>query len=512
MNLTVEQLVDELKRCSEANLHKEALKVVNILSEKDPHNSEFILYKLQALEGLGRATENIALLQYYVNLRSTDITGYLLLYKAYLAKDDVACAIISLVYALSIEPNNEQCLNLLYNLIQSIDKNFTKVKINNIIIGRIGHLASEIEPLLRKIEEEKENDCLYLFLSNDDKACNTYLYSLLKSYSNIIEDSFWTQFYATRPMLLNDFFYAEFPYDMNSLSRGNSNENINSDGIPTLIKLYNMSDRCVHLPPTDIDFGYELLANKGITKDDKLVCFHVRDSAYLDERHPNHDFSYHSFRDADIQSYIPSIKYLIEQGYKVVRIGASTNQSISIDLPNYYDFCIDRDIKYGDFLEVFLIDQCDFMHASSSGPYGVAAMFDIPTLITNVSPYSSGYSKYGRYVPKQITQHGELLNFIDVSNGRTLSPDSDNTVWGTFSQKSFAENNIAHIENTPEELLEATIEFVELIQSKSDWSALSNAQQEHKETIPECFPYKQSQIAISDCYLAKHKRLFTKDY
>lgn len=509
-NLTVGQLVEQLKESDANNNHKESLDIAELLLKKDPYSGEFVLYKLKALEGLGRITENLAFLQHYVNVRSTDITGYLLLYKAYLAQNDIACAIISLVYALSVEPNDEQCLNLLYDLIQSVDKKFTKVKINNMIIERIGHLASEIEPLLRKIEGEKEDDCLYLFLSSGGKACNTYLYALLKSHSNIIEDKFWTQFYITRPLLLNDFFYAEFPYDMNSITRGNSNENINSNGISNLVELYNQYEQCVHIPPTDIDFGYDLLVDKGITKNDKIVCFHIRDSAYLDKKHPHYDFSYHGFRDANIHSYVPAIEYLIEQGYKVIRIGAITNQSISIDSPNYFDFCIERDKKYGDFLEIFLIDQSEFMLASASGPCGVAAMFDIPTLLVNVAPYSSAYSKFGRYIPKKITQNDEVLNFIDVSNGKTLSPDTDKLIWATCSEKDFSSNNIIHIENTPEEILEATIEFVELVQSKSDW-LLTVEQQEHKDTIPDSFPYKKSQIAISNCYLAANKNLFIKE-
>ncbi|WP_303685717.1 carbamoyltransferase N-terminal domain-containing protein, partial [Nonlabens dokdonensis] len=145
---------------------------------------------------------------------------------------------------------------------------------------------------------------------------------------------------------------------------------------------------------------WNLLSELGIEKTDKIVCLHLRDSDYLTNKYPRHDFSYHDYRDTKIESYCLAIRYLIEQGYKVVRIGAKSNQSLSSkNLTNYFDFCIERNEQYGDFIDVFLLSVCDFFIATNSGPSSVAAIFDTPTLTVNSVPISPGFGQNSRFIP-----------------------------------------------------------------------------------------------------------------
>ena len=52
----------------------------------------------------------------------------------------------------------------------------------------------------------------------------------------------------------------------------------------------------------------------------------------------NIDFSYHDYRDADISTYKDAVEFLINDGYKVIRFGATTNQRLEINSANYIDF------------------------------------------------------------------------------------------------------------------------------------------------------------------------------
>ena len=50
------------------------------------------------------------------------------------------------------------------------------------------------------------------------------------------------------------------------------------------------------------------------------------------------DVRKHDYRDADISSYIPTIEFLLDKGYTVLRIGTITNQPLTIEPPAYFEF------------------------------------------------------------------------------------------------------------------------------------------------------------------------------
>ena len=157
--LKVSELLEQVKEFDQAGSFLQLLDAVNILLLKDPNNSEYVLYKLKALDGLGKVSSDIKLLEHYVNMRSTDSTGFILLYQAYLEKKDTAGALIALSYALSVNPDDEQCMLLLLELLKKVDPKYKRVKINILTLKRIGHLSSEIEPLMRKVKGQDEQDC-----------------------------------------------------------------------------------------------------------------------------------------------------------------------------------------------------------------------------------------------------------------------------------------------------------------------------------------------------------------
>jgi putative glycosyltransferase (TIGR04372 family) len=505
--LKVSQLFEQVKEFDQAGSFLQLLDKVNILLSKDPHNSEYLLYKLKALDGLGKITSDIKLLEHYVNMRSTDSTGFILLYQAYLEKKDTAGALIALAYALSINPDDEQCINLLLDLLRVVDPKYKRLKINILTLGRIGHLSSEIEPLMRKVKGEQEQDCLYLFISNTAVSCNSYLLSLLKNISHIIVAPFWHQLYVSRPTLLDDFFFADFPYDLNSGLRGKSNTDINIQGFKSLVNIYQSYPKCTEIPPSDANKAWQILSELGINRTDKLVCLHVRDSAYLSSFSAVHDFSYHDFRDAKIETYKKAVEHLISQGFKVVRIGANTNQQLEINDPNYFDFCLQRDELHGDFLEVFILDVCQFFIANYGGPYGVAAMLDTPTLVVNGVPIQQPYMKYGRFIPKRLFQGDKEVNLLDVCSDKPLSEENNTPIYLSFNSAVFEKYGYRYIDNTDDEILQAVIEFEKSVENRILDMTLTKKQMAYFNALPDSFCHK-NKCVITDSFLTEHENTF----
>ena len=50
---------------------------------------------------------------------------------------------------------------------------------------------------------------------------------------------------------------------------------------------------------------------------------------------PKKDWSYHSYRDSDIETYISAIKYLISVNYVVLRIGSEYSKKLNFNNNEY---------------------------------------------------------------------------------------------------------------------------------------------------------------------------------
>ena len=60
--------------------------------------------------------------------------------------------------------------------------------------------------------------------------------------------------------------------------------------------------------PDEDNFAKNWLIKKGWKEGEPFVCLLVRDSKYLNTYHSKWDFTYHSYRDSNIDDYLPAIK------------------------------------------------------------------------------------------------------------------------------------------------------------------------------------------------------------
>ena len=60
----------------------------------------------------------------------------------------------------------------------------------------------------------------------------------------------------------------------------------------------------------------------GIEDKDKFICLYVRDKKYLKTQFSNNDWSYHDYRNADIDNFMLAAEKLTKIGYFVIRIGS----------------------------------------------------------------------------------------------------------------------------------------------------------------------------------------------
>ena len=128
------------------------------------------------------------------------------------------------------------------------------------------------------------------------------------------------------------------------------------------------------------------LKRVGVDKNSKFVCLIVRDSAYLESLDSAHDWSYHSYRDTEIDLYADVAQKLVDRGYLVFRMGKVVDQPFPIKHTNIIDYAT-TDWK-SDYLDLWLIAHSQFCISTSTGLDSLADVFRKPIALVNFLPLS----------------------------------------------------------------------------------------------------------------------------
>jgi len=191
----------------------------------------------------------------------------------------------------------------------------------------------------------------------------------------------------------------------------------------------------------------------GIPKDALFVCLNVRDSAYLDA-HQVKDWSYHDYRDCDIQNCILAAEELAERGYFVIRMGVKVKESIKSDHPRVIDYATNG--MRSDFMDIYLGAKCEFLVGVGSGFDAVPAIFRRPIVSVNIVPL--GYLHTFSMKNISIAKH---YFSIKMNRNMTLREIfTDNISFG-IRTSDYDSKGIQLIENTPEEIRDMVIEMDE---------------------------------------------------
>lgn len=197
--------------------------------------------------------------------------------------------------------------------------------------------------------------------------------------------------------------------------------------------------------------GAALLRDMGIPPGSRFVCFHARDNAFLDAAMPQVDWSYHAYRDVDIDTYVLGLKELVDRGYYAIRMGRATNKALSWQSPRLIDYAMGP--WRSDFADMYLISRCHFFLGNSCGLDSVAAFFRKQWAVVNLIPIKliSGWSPNFLFTFKKLrlTRENRFLTFKEMI-------DSDA---GLFLKAAhYKERGLEVVNNTPEEILQVIIE------------------------------------------------------
>jgi len=308
--------------------------------------------------------------------------------------------------------------------------------------------------------------------------------------------------------LLPDYQYYKLPNQMVYLDRNSwltylrnpeySNIKKHNDRLNDVLSNINPN---IILNNTQINNGKFLLNKLKISRDKQYICFHARDGAYLDSVGPaDMDWSYHNFRDSDIENYILAAEKMVARGYYAVRMGAKVKDKIDSKNPSIIDYAT-SDFRT-DSNDIFLGSHCRFFLCSDCGVSVIPEMFRVPTvyvnwtLLLNISTWVlNGIFIFKKFYKKEDDR---FLTFTEI-----LTLDFG----GQGTNKIFTKLGLELIENTPEEIMAVTIEMDERINGTWKASPEDNELQNRFWSLFGPEKLKSPDLRIGADFLRKNKEL-----
>ena len=239
---------------------------------------------------------------------------------------------------------------------------------------------------------------------------------------------------------------------------------------------------------SDLERGNAWMKRRGISESDWYVVLHNR---WTKEGLANP-------RNNSIQDYIPAIKWIINLGGFVIKVGLADGQEIKglgrqyIDYSNSEERCEE--------LDIFLIAKSKYMLACSSGPAFVATSFGIPTLHLN-------FTDLGRmaFYPKSLV----VPKLRIPKNARSRGKFSEVLQSGLYDGDSLEGSSAREFgfrANTSDEILSAAQEFYSFVTAQS-WRALASQDDVIQGLINSRTGYKTTKVSKS--FSDKHHTYFS---
>jgi putative glycosyltransferase (TIGR04372 family) len=169
----------------------------------------------------------------------------------------------------------------------------------------------------------------------------------------------------------------------------------------------------------------------------KFVCVYARDEVF-------HNGPADNPRNSSIDLLGPSINYLIEQGYWVVRMGRQQCKvSSRFESTLFIDFSDESEID--PILDIMLIKECHFLIGSNSGLMNVQLLFGTKMLLINWFPIGMRpFFENCNYIMKRIQKDQIEIPFNNL----------EKKLWLCEKNSEFEENGYEIVENSKDEILE----------------------------------------------------------
>jgi len=196
------------------------------------------------------------------------------------------------------------------------------------------------------------------------------------------------------------------------------------------------------------------LEELGVHPESWYVCLHVREGGF------RNDGGRRDYRNANILRYVKAIKHITDAGGWVVRLGDNSMTPLPEGMKQVIDYPFTKH-KSG-LMDLYLIQNCRFYIGMLSGPWDIAELFKKDKLGINMYDCSAGFG-YGdrdRSICKHVFSY-EKDRFLSLKELFSSGDDVMNINGVTSDAYRYEEN-------TEEEIAEAVMNYLRLIEENDD--------------------------------------------
>lgn len=245
------------------------------------------------------------------------------------------------------------------------------IRIQLLISERIGHFSGNTELYLCELDAgvNKPKGRFIDIWYNNYPICNYQLNRMIKRKLHVFPTFLFSSV---------NYFNTLFPGgDIHRIGDNSANDR----------DVHNLLDQYpAHIQFTEREEkkGLDGLLALGIEKGSKFICLHIRDDSYLKSALPWRDWSYHDYRNCNIQNYGKAALELAEMGYYVIRMGVKVKEPLNVFHPKIIDYSYNG--LRSDFMDIYLGAKCEFCISNGTGFDGVPYIFRRPILYVDHVP------------------------------------------------------------------------------------------------------------------------------
>ena len=244
----------------------------------------------------------------------------------------------------------------------------------------------------------------------------------------------------------------------------------------------------LRLPKMDYQHGWRILEEHGVPHDAWFVCLHVREFGYRGRSHQ-------AYRDADIHTYLPAVRAIVDRGGWVIRMGDQTMKPLP-QMEHVIDY-VHSDMR-NDQMDVFFLSQCRFVLGTTAGAFNVAFVFGVPCALANYAPMGHGpYSTKDIWTPKLYWSDKEQRHLTFAES--LLSPYRRFT-----STEKLAKWGISVVDNTPEDIRDLACEMMNRLDGRLSYSAEDERMQTQFKMLLEADPRWSTSARVGRDFLRNY--------
>ena len=325
---------------------------------------------------------------------------------------------------------------------------FIFIRFSEIPTNRIGHFAGEVDLYLTNLklkEKSQERKFLDIFCVQyyDNFICNKSLFKEVKKKMYIFPSINIYQ------LILNCKYYKIFSKHVFQISRYKDRdvENI----------IYNTPANLTFSEKDNL-LGEEFLYSITGSKKTKFVTLIVRDKAYLNKyyntinKYFKKDWSYHDYRDGNIDNCVPACEELTKLGYYVFRMGHVVEKKINTRNPKIIDYATNG--MRNEFLDLFLASRCEFCITNGVGWDAVPQIYRKPMLFINCIPLTSIFTSAKKFMITVKHHYSKNLN-----RNLSLKEIFNYNLAEAYNSTDYSDKNIIVKENDAHEICNAVLEM-----------------------------------------------------